>query len=112
MFEVTYYRLSSGREPVKDFIDELPIKLKARAIASLDLLKEEGSRLRPPDSKHMGGGLFELRIRFSDGQVRIFYFFCRGREIIVTNGFIKKSKKTPKGPLNVARKYKAEYESR
>jgi phage-related protein len=35
-----------------------------------------------------------------------------GEHIVLTNGFIKKTRKTPKSELELARKYKAEYERR
>lgn len=34
------------------------------------------------------------------------------REIVLTNGFVKKTVKTPKSELDLARKYKADYERR
>jgi len=43
---------------------------------------------------------------------RIFYFFCGDREIFLTNGFIKKTKKTPPGELEKALRYKADHERR
>lgn len=60
----------------------------------------------------MGDGLFELRIKFSSDITRIFYFFVVDNKIILTNGFVKKAAKTPKGELELARKYKKDYERR
>ena len=76
------------------------------------LLEEFGNNLREPHSKAMGDGLFELRIKFSNDISRIFYFFCVGNKIILTNGFIKKTNKTPVSELNLAKKYKLDYEQR
>ena len=44
--------------------------------------------------------------------MRAFYFFVIGGRIVVTNGIVKKSEKTPRGDLELARKYKADYERR
>ncbi len=41
-------------------------------------------------------GLYELRIKFSNDIARIFYFTYYNQEIILLNGFIKKTMKTPK----------------
>ena len=68
--------------------------------------------LREPYSKPVGGGLFELRIKFSSDITRIFYFFYVDNKIIVTNGFVKKSRKTPKEEIVLAKKYKSDYENR
>jgi phage-related protein len=40
------------------------------------------------------------------------YFFISGQKAVLTNGFIKKSQKTPKAELDLAKKYKADYERR
>ena len=112
MFEIEYYTLPNGRKPVKEFLDSLPTKMKAKAIYSLSILEEMGNALREPYSKSMGDGLFELRIQFSNDITRLFYFFVIGNKIIVTNGFIKKRQKTPPEEIKRAREYKADYERR
>ena len=112
MFEIEYYTLPDGRKPVKEFLDSLPAKMKAKAIYSLSILEEMGNALREPYSKSMGDGLFELRIQFSNDITRLFYFFVIGNKIIVTNGFIKKRQKTPPEEIKRAREYKADYERR
>ena len=40
------------------------------------------------------------------------YFFFIGNKIVVTNGFVKKTQKTPQTELAKARKYKQDYERR
>lgn len=86
--------------------------MRAKAIYGLSILEEYGNTLREPHSKSMGDGLFELRIKFAGDISRIFYFFVVDNKIILTNGFIKKTLKTPKAELDLARKYKADYERR
>ena len=54
----------------------------------------------------------ELRSKQSSNITRIYYFFFVGKKAILTNGFIKKTKKTPKAELELAKKYKADYERR
>lgn len=112
MFDVDFYRLPDGREPVKDFLDGLNTKMRNKALDSLVLLEEFGNNLREPYSKPMGDGLFELRIKFASDITRIFYFFFADNKIILTNGFIKKKQKTPKAEIELAKKYKADYENR
>ena len=43
---------------------------------------------------------------------RVLYFFIIGKKAVLTNGFIKKSQKTPKAEKELAKKYKADYERR
>lgn len=112
MFEIESYRLENGKSPVEDFIRSLDKKMQAKALAAIDILSEYGNELREPYSKSMGEGLFELRIKFSSDISRIFYFFVVNNKIILTNGFVKKTVKTPKAEIELARKYKKDYERR
>ena len=112
MFDVEFYQLPSGHKPVADFLNSLDNKMRAKALHSIAILEEFGNALREPHSKPMGDGLFELRIKFSSDISRIFYFFVLDNKIILTNGFVKKTMKTPKAELDLARKYKADYERR
>lgn len=112
MFSVEFYRRENGTAPVEEFLDQLPVKHRVKALDGLALLEEFGNALREPCSKPMGSGLFELRVKYSSDITRIFYFFFDGRRIILTNGFVKKSAKTPASELALARKYKEDYERR
>jgi len=112
LFDVEFYRLQNGTAPVETFLDSLNPKMRNKAVRSLELLEEFGNTLREPNSKAMGDGLFELRIKFSSDITRIFYFFYVENKIILTNGFVKKTPKTPPAQLELARKYKADYERR
>lgn len=97
---------------MEDFIRGLDKRMQAKALATIDILSEFGNRLREPYSKPIGDGLFELRIKFSSDISRIFYFFIVDNKIILTNGFVKKATKTPKAEIELARKYKQDYERR
>lgn len=52
---------------------------------------------REPYSKHLDDGIFELRCKFGSDITRVLYFFYYEGKIILTNGFVKKTQKTPKG---------------
>lgn len=111
-FEVVFYRKRDGRAPIDDLLDSLPPKLSAKAHHDLGALREQAGMLHEPHSKSMGKGLFELRIRQGNDIVRAFYFFFVGRTIIVTNGFVKKTQKTPRREIMRALAYKADWEER
>ena len=112
MFKVDYYRLENGKAPVEEFIDGLNVKMQAKAMYIIALLEEFGNKLREPFSKPIDDGIFELRIKFSSDITRIFYFFVVDNTIILTNGFVKKTPKTPKAEIELAKKYKKDYERR
>ena len=112
MFDIEFYSLPNGQKPVENFLDSLSVKMRVKALDSLSLLEEYGNQLRLPYSKALEDGIFELRIKFSSDISRVFYFFYVGNKIVVTNGFIKKTQKTPASELAKARKYKQDYERR
>jgi phage-related protein len=112
MFAVDYYCLPNGEKPVVQFLDKLDKKMRVKALGSIDILSEFGNTLREPFSKAVGKGLFELRIKFAGDITRIFYFFVVDNRIILTNGFVKKTRKTPPDEIKLAMKYKADYEGR
>ena len=47
-------------------------------------------------------GLFEARIRLGSSIWRVFCFFDQGKLVILLNGFIKKTQKTPKKEIDKA----------
>lgn len=112
MYQVTAYKKRDDRVPVQDFLDELPLKLREKTPRSLLLLQEFSPSLSVGMSRSMGDGIFELRTTFGSDITRIFYFFVIGKQVVLTNGFIKKSQKTPKRELEKARIYKKDWEER
>jgi phage-related protein len=111
-WEVEYYITSTGKAPAKDFIESLPVKLKAKVFRDIDLLEEFGTEITMPHSKPLREGVHELRVRLGKDRSRILYFFFRDQKIILTNGFIKKTKKVPPAELEKALKFKADHERR
>ena len=62
-----------------------------------------GPNLGMPHTRPMGDGLFELRLKAAEGIARVFFCTVIGRQIVVLHQFVKKSEKTPKRELNIAR---------
>jgi len=107
-----FYETESGKKPVEEFMISLDNRMRTKAIRELMLLREKGSMLREPFSKAMGDGIFELRVQQGSNAVRIFYFFFIGSKVVLPNGFVKKTQKTPPQELEKAKRYKADYERR
>lgn len=112
MWQVEFYEKENGEIPVNDFLLSLNEKMRAKAAKEISILKEYGNKLREPYSKHIQEGIFELRIKFASDISRIFYFFFDGEKIILTNGFVKKTQKTPKEEIEKAIRYKEDYQRR
>ena len=72
----------------------------------------KGNDLREPYSKFLSDGIYELRAVQGNNITRVLYFFVVGQKIILTNGFVKKTQKTPESEIDLAKKYRKDYESR
>ena len=61
--------------------------------------------------RHMEGtiGLYEIRVEVGSNIYRAFAFFDEGQLIVVANGFQKKTQKTPKNEIELAKKIKKDY---
>ena len=103
MFELEFYATEDGREPVAEFLDSLDQKMNAKLIGLMELLEEKGTALREPYSAPLEDGIFELRCKLGSNITRALYFFYVGKRIVVTNGFVKKTQKTPSGEIKLAK---------
>lgn len=112
MYEIILYDDKDGRCPVQEFLDSLEPKLLAKTLRTIDLLEMNGPLLREPYSKPLENGIFELRSKQGSDITRVLYFFIIGKKAVLTNGFVKKTQKTPNEEKELAKKYKADYERR
>lgn len=111
-FEVIFYEKPDGTEPAKDFILSLDKKMRAKVIRTIELLEKNGNMLREPESKVIEDGILELRIKVGSDISRVLYFFTDGQKAILTNGFVKKTQRTPRSEIEKAKAYRADYLSR
>ena len=111
-FKVIFYAREDGTEPVKDFILGLDKKMRAKVMKELKMLSLNGMELREPYSKPLGEGIFEIRAKQGSDITRVLYFFVVGQKVILTNGFVKKTQKTPPSEIARAKRYRADYHSR
>lgn len=83
--------------------------MQAKVLRTIALLRDAGPTLREPYSKHLDDGIFEIRTKFGSDITRVLYFFVISQRIILTNGFIKKTQKTPVAEISLAKQYRADY---
>ena len=109
MIDVEYYRKENGECPFAEFMAGLRTGLREKLCLSIYALERYGPALREPISKSLGDGLFELRTVFGSDTTRTLFFFVVGGRAIITNGFVKKSQKTPTRELRRAKKYREDW---
>ncbi|MCW8349275.1 type II toxin-antitoxin system RelE/ParE family toxin [Vibrio sp. ZSDZ65] len=88
---------------VEDEILSMPPKIQARMIKLLELIELHGANLGPPHTESMGDGLFEIRAKAQEGIGRSLFYYLKGQHIYVLRAFVKKSNKTPKKEIKLAK---------
>lgn len=109
MFDVEYYEKEDGTFPAEEFILSLDTKMQAKMFRELELLETFGNEFREPHSKPLGDGIYEIRAKVASDITRVLYFFVVNKKIILTNGFVKKTQKTPDSEITLAKKYRKDY---
>lgn len=99
MYSIEYYS-----DKVHALILALPDGLLAGYLRFTQLMIKHGANLGMPHTQAMGNGLFELRVKGQEGIARVFYCTLIGKRIVMLHSFVKKSQKTPKKDLELARK--------
>lgn len=100
-----FFRTDTGTEPVRDWLKALDKSDRFRIGASIKTV-EFGWPLGLPTCRALGGGVYEVRVNLGNRIARV--LFCvSGRHMVLLHGFIKKTQKTPKPDLDLAKKRKA-----
>lgn len=96
------YTIKFYSPDVQQEIDALPKGIKARYIVLTSRMVQVGANLHEPHTKAMGDGLFEMRLKASEGIARVMYCTLVGQKIVMLHSFVKKTDKTPKKDLELA----------
>jgi phage-related protein len=112
-FTVEFYETSTGRCPVREFLDELKESDPddfASVLAGLSKLRQRKYHGEPL-SRALGEGLFELR-HVGKLNTRVLWFFTKGRRIIAVHGIRNKGLAIPAHDLRTARERMADWRTR
>jgi phage-related protein len=107
--EAVFFSTEHGTEPVRDWLKTLT-KSDKKIIGEDVKTVQFGWPLGMPLVDSLGQGLWEVRSNLSGGRIARIIFFMDSNTMILVNGFIKKTQKTPKTELELSRKRKKEYE--
>lgn len=96
MLEVDFYKTSNGKRPVAQYIDSLSPKQAKKVAWVLNLIESMNqvptdylTKLKATDD------IWEARVQFGSDIFRLLGFIDFGK-LILTNGFTKKTQKTPR----------------
>ncbi len=98
------WRVELLNRKVEVEIEALAADVRQRFLRMAELIEANGlTAMREPHVKHLEGKLWEMRMKGKDGIARAIYVTAVGQRVVVVHAFVKKTQKTPKGALEVAR---------
>jgi len=108
MYKVIYFVSRRGENFVRGFILSLPEKVGCKVAAHIKYLSLMGPLAKPQYVSSLGDKIYELRVTFAHYEPRILYFF-NNRDIVLTHGFLKKTRAVPREEIERARRIRSEY---
>jgi len=100
---VVFFQSDRGKMPVRDWL--VGLTTKDKKIIGEDIKTVEfGWPIGMPVVRSLGDKLFEVRSILENGDEARIIFTIYKNLMVLLHGFIKKSKKTPKRNLDLARK--------
>ena len=98
-WKITFYSAKVEAQTLK-----FPAGILANFLHIAEMIEELGPNLGKPYVGSLGSGLFEIRAKGKEGIGRSLYCMAKGKEIVILHSFIKKTQKTPKKDLDLAKK--------
>jgi len=110
MREIHFYRTKSGKCPVEEFFDTLSDKQVEKVLWVLRIIRDIDFVPREYLKKLVNtDDIWEIRVKSGGNIFRILGFFHKNKIIILTNGLMKKSQKTPLMEIKIAQNRKKDY---
>lgn len=110
MRQIIFYRTESGRCPIEAFLDSLTSKQAQKAVWVLRLIEELDIVPNQYFKKLVNAeDIWEVRVQVGGNIFRLLGFFDGDLLLILTNGFAKKTQKTPAREIALAIDRKRDY---
>ena len=108
--EVIFYKTSSGRSPIQEFLDTLTSKQAQKTAWVVNLVEDLNvvpgqyfKKMRNTDD------LWEVRVKVSGNIFRFLGFFDGNKLVVLSHAFQKKTQKTPRQAIRLAEDRKQDY---
>jgi phage-related protein len=110
MRQITFYRTESGHSPIEVFLDSLTGKQAQKVVWVLRLIEELDMVPRQYFKKLVDTEeIWEVQVQFGGSTFRLLGFFAGPTALILTNGFAKKTQKTPLQEIALAVQRRRDY---
>lgn len=113
MREIIFYRTDSDKCPIEEFLDSLSGKQAQKVLWVLRLIQELDIVPSQYFKKLVNTDeIWEVRVQVGNNTFRLLGFFDSDNLVILTNGFAKKTQKTPPQEIDLAEQRKKDYLNR
>ena len=103
-----FFLTSSGNEPVREWLKSM--NAEDRKVIGEDIkVVQFRWPLGMPLVRKMDSNLWEIRSKLENGNLSRVFFTVKGSKLNLLHGFIKKSQKTPKKDIDMARARKNQW---
>lgn len=110
MREIVFYRDGNGKNLIEEFLDSLPSKDAQKVTWTLRLIEEMEVLPTTYFKKLINtDDIWEIRTRIGKNAYRLLCFSHKDKLIVLTNGFQKKTQKTPRNEIRLAEQRKADW---
>jgi hypothetical protein len=101
-WQVDFFLDGHGDAPVEEYLTGLPVEHRAKLMALIKMLEQEGPSLPFPYSSQARGKPRELRTQQGKDKLRILYFGDVRRVFVLLHGMVKRSAKLPEEDIRIA----------
>lgn len=113
MRKCIFFRFSSGKCPVEDYLESLTNKQVEKVFFILDLLEQLNVVPRKFFKKlENTDGIWEVRVQHGNNIFRLLGFFDNNNLVILNHAFTKKTQKIPSNEIKIAEQRKKDYFSK
>lgn len=105
-----FYRTEAGGEPVREWLRGLSPEDRKRIGEDIKTV-EFGWPVGMPVCKPLSNGIYEVRSSLAQNRIaRVLFYIDKKSRMVLLHGFIKKTQKTPKEDLGLARRNKTKHQ--
>jgi phage-related protein len=106
-----FYRTEAGGEPVREWLKGLSPEDR-KTIGEDIKTVEFGWPIGMPVCKPLGGGIYEVRSSLAQNRIaRVLFYIDRRGRMILLHGFMRKTQKTPREDLELAKNNKSKHQA-
>lgn len=100
--EIHFYTKTSGKAPVRDYINSLSVKDRTKLLGCLESIKNLGFDSPRVEFRQIKSKLWEIKVKLNSGGHRIFYVTIAKKRIVLLHAYQKQSQKAPKKEIDIA----------